>query len=91
MQAVDENVIERFHSVILQNDTEQIVEVMWALGNLACEGPEFAKILLEDEIFSTLTTMLNSNNVKVTNEVTIFFKNHLTTLDYELLSSLLRD
>ena len=59
MMAVDEDVLERFHAVILQKDIAPIVETLWALGNIAGDGPHMRDFVINNGVVGPLIALVN--------------------------------
>ena len=90
-QAIDGEVLDRLHAVILQEKIAEIREVCWTLANIACHDDLMANHLVQDEVFVTVVGLLNSNNIKVRHQAVMCISNVLTTLPIDKMRKLITE
>ena len=69
----------------------QVIESVYALGNIAQVGQALAQSIVEHQIFDELVRLIKSSDLQVRMEAVFCLHNILTNLDSNSLLSLVRD
>lgn len=90
-QAIEENILDRLHAVILTEKIADMKEACWTLSNIACHDDLMANHLIQDEVFTTVANLLNSNSIKVRCQAVICIANVLSTLPLDKMRKLIKE
>lgn len=90
-QAIEGEILDRLHAVILQEKIAEMKEACWTLSNIACHDDLMANHLVQDEVFLTVAGLLNSNNIKVRHQAVFCISNVLMTLPLDKMRKLLTE
>ena len=62
-QIIDEDILDRLHAIILTERPDEIKEALWGLSNIACHDDRMANILVQDDIFDSILSLLKSTKI----------------------------